>query len=464
MIIDRIFTPGLAQVAYLVADEAASEVAVIDPRRDVDVYLEWANRHEMRIAAIFETHVHADFVSGARELSLRTDAPVYSGRLGEQTFPHRPLDDGDEVAIGALRLRAFFTPGHTPEHMSYLLLATADAEAPVALFSGDFLFVGDVGRPDLLGKEQTEALSHQLYESVSQRLAPLPDELTVYPGHTAGSACGKKIGDAPHTTLGLERIGNYALRATDRVSFVRDVMENMPKPPTYYPVLKQVNKHSATLLAALTEPKAMTPDDVQAAAADALVIDTRGIDAFGAAHVPGSLFAGYGPNFHTWIGWVAPYDRDVIIVPGGEGDVDDVVTALRQIGIDRVVGYLAGGLKAWTEAGKPTASLSQATVTELASRLDGGEDLTVLDVRSPEEFEEGHIEGARHFYAGDLAQGQEAPAWLNRNMPIAVICGSGYRSSVAASLLMNQGFTNLVNVSGGMNAWNEAKLPTAKAV
>ena len=464
MIIDRIFTPGLAQVAYLVADEAGGEVAVIDPRRDVDAYVEWADLHNVRITAILETHVHADFVSGGRELALRTDAPVYTSRLGEQDFPHEPLDDGDEVRVGRLRLRAFWTPGHTPEHMSFLLLEAEDATDPVALFSGDFIFVGDVGRPDLLGEEQRDALSNQLYESVAERMAPFRDDLVIYPGHTAGSACGKKIGDAPHTSLGLERIGNYAFRASSRERFVREVMENMPKPPTYYPVLKMVNKRGATLLADLPQPRPMSADDVDAAMADgALVIDTRDIGAFGREHIADSVFAGFGPNFHAWVGWIAPYDREVVVVPRGAGTVDEVVTALRQIGVDRVAGYLDGGIDAWTRAGKPTRSLPQISVTELAERLDGGGDLVVLDVRSPEEFAQGHIDGARHVFAGDLAQGADVPSGLDRSARIAVICGSGYRSSVASSLLMRRGFTNRINVVGGMGAWDSARLPTTQA-
>lgn len=241
MIIDRVFTPGLAQVAYLVADEHAGDVAVIDPRRDVEVYLSWADARALRISAILETHVHADFVSGAHDLARASGAPIFTSRLANQDFQHHPLDDGDEVTIGTLILRALWSPGHTPEHLSYLLIHPEHGESGVALFSGDALFVGEVGRPDLLGETETQRLANQLYETVVQRFAPLDNAVVVYPGHTAGSACGKKIGDAPHTTIGEEKRANYAFQAQSRDAFVSMVLEGMPQPPTYYPVLKRVN-------------------------------------------------------------------------------------------------------------------------------------------------------------------------------------------------------------------------------
>jgi hydroxyacylglutathione hydrolase len=217
-IVDRVYTPGLAQVAYLVADEAAKVAAVIDPRRDIDTYLEWAADRDLRIEAILETHVHADFISGARELAAATGATVYASRRGAQEFPHHPLDDGDEVAVGRLRLRAFWTPGHTPEHLSHLLLDPDARSDPIALFSGDVLFAGEIGRPDLLGPEQTQELANQLYDTVVNRLSQLPDDVTVYPGHTAGSPCGKKIGDAPQTTIGRRSASTTPFGLSERMN------------------------------------------------------------------------------------------------------------------------------------------------------------------------------------------------------------------------------------------------------
>ncbi len=460
MSIDRIYTPGLAQVAYLVADEAAREVAVIDPRRDVDVYLEWVAERGFRITAILETHVHADFVSGARELAAASTAPIYASRLGEQAFPHEPLNDGQVVSVGALRLRALWTPGHTPEHLSYLLIDPDQGPSPIALFSGDALFVGEVGRPDLLGEEQTTRLAGQLYHTVVDRLSRLDDAVVVYPGHTAGSACGKKIGDAPTTTIGQEWRFNYAFQARSKESFVKMVLAGMPTPPTYYPTLKRVNKVGPALLSDLPVGEPLAPEHVaRAQKAGALVIDTRSPEAFGAGHIPGAVSVGLGPNFTTWLGWLAPYDRELILMLDGDDQFSEARTELRRIGLDAVARYLEGGIESWRAAGGAVIALLQASVHELAHRLEGSRNgLVVLDVRSDEEWQGGHIPGAVHRFGGEIVQGAEAP--IGDASQAAVICGSGYRSSVAASLLQARGHRNLINIIGGMDAWNQAQLPT----
>ncbi len=459
---DRIFTPGLAQVAYLVADDSAGVAAVIDPRRDVDAYLDWARAHGVRIAAILETHVHADFVSGAPELAAATGAPVYASRLGAQGFPHEPLDDGGEVRVGRLRLKALWTPGHTPEHLAFLLFDPEVGDEPQALFSGDTLFVGEVGRPDLLGQEQTQRLAGQLFHTVTARLSRLPDDLVVYPGHTAGSACGKKIGDAPSTTIGQEKLANYAFHARAEGDFIARILADMPAPPTYYPIMKRVNKAGATPLADLARGEALPPDEVAARqAAGALVIDARTPAAFGSGHVPGAFFAGLGPNFLAWLGWLAPYDRDLILILDDEADFAAARAELRRIGLDRVVGYLADGMEAWRAGGRDEVTLPQLSVRALQERLSGGAPLAVLDVRGDDEWASGHIAGASHTFAGLIAQGAAIPLDEAAG-PIAVICGSGYRSSIANSLLQARGYTTLLNVSGGMTAWQAAGLPTAE--
>ncbi len=463
MHIERIFTPGLAQVAYLVADEAARNVAVIDPRRDIDVYTAWAEHRDMKITAILETHVHADFVSGARELAVATGAPIYASRLGDQDFPHQPLDDGDEIAIGSVILRALWTPGHTPEHMSFLAIDPAQGDDPVAIFTGDALFVGEVGRPDLLGEKETRRLAEHLYDTVTNRFSALDDSLVVHPGHTAGSSCGKKIGDAPTTTIGQEKESNYAFEIKEKDGFIETVLEGMPKPPTYYPVLKRVNKAGATPLAALPDSGPLSPDEVAARQEKgALVVDARTPEAFGKGHIPGAVFAGLGPNFTTWMGWIAPYDRDVVLVLDdleATLQYEEARTELHRIGIDRVAGYLDGGTPAWVSAGHDVATLPQISVDNLAARIEEtGDHLTVLDVRSDEEWKEGHIAGALLTFAGDITQGEEPP--VGKDATVAVICGSGYRSSVVASLLQQRGYQNLINTEGGMEAWNNADLPT----
>ncbi len=458
MILDRIFTPGLAQVAYLVADEAAGAVAVIDPRRDVDAYVAWAADRDLRISAILETHVHADFVSGAQELAAETSAPIYASRLGGQEVPHQPLDDGDEIQIGSLVLRALHTPGHTPEHMAFLLIDPARGSDPIAFYSGDVLFVGDVGRPDLLGSEQTQHLAEQLYETVTGPLSAVHDRVIVYPGHTAGSSCGKKIGDAPSTTIGQEKRFNYAFQATTREEFVECVLAGMPMPPTYYPVLKKVNRVGARSLSDVQFPAPLLPAQVaEVADAGALLIDTRSEEAFAEGHIPGAVFAGLGANFTAWMGWIAPYDRDLLLILEDDAALDDAVTELRRIGLDRIDGFLAGGMVAWRESGRETASVPVMTVTDLSWRLSDDPTLIVLDVRGADEWNEGHIAEAVHFFAGRIAQGETPP--LDRDREIAVVCGTGYRSTVAIGLLRQAGYTNLINVIGGMEAWDAARLP-----
>lgn len=461
MIVDRVYTPGLAEVAYLVADEAAGEVAVIDPRRDIDEYLGWAASRGVRITAICETHVHADFVSGARELAAATGAPVYAGRIGETEFPHVPLDDGDEIRVGSLVLRALWTPGHTPEHIAYLLFDPAKGSEPLALFSGDVLFASEIGRPDLLGPEAQQALIEQLYETVERRLKPLPDGVVVYPGHTAGSPCGKKIGDAPQTTIGQERTFGYAFNQPDRDSFIRVVMEGMPKPPAYYPFMKRVNKVGPALLADLPAGGPLSPAEVaDRQAAGALVIDARSADAFAAGHLPGAVAVGLGPSFAIWAGWLTPYDREIVLVLDDDSRFAEARTELLRIGIDNVAGWLAGGMPAWEADGRPVERVATIGVDGLATRLRAGnDDLVILDVRDRTEWAEAAIPGAVNHSAGEIAQGAEPP--VNGHGTVAVVCGTGFRSLVAASLLQARGRANVVNLVGGMDAWKQSGLPTS---
>ena len=460
--LERIYTPGLAQVAYLVGDEEAGIAAVIDPRRDIDAYLNLARAKGLRVTHIFETHIHADFVSGAPELAAATGATIYASRRGEEAFPHEPLDDGDVVEVGALRIAALWTPGHTPEHLSYLLTDPALGNRPQALFSGDMLFVGDVGRPDLLGEAHTTQLVEQLFSSVRGKLMPLADDLIVYPAHTAGSACGKSIGDAPSTTIGQEKRFNYAFQLTDLDQFREAIMQGMPPSPTYYPVLKQVNKAGAPLLKTLEEPRPLDPGAVaEHAASGALMVDTRSPAAFGDAHVPSSIFVGLGPNFAVWMGWLAPYDKDLVLILEDDSRLDEALTELRRIGLDRVAGYLRGGLPAWVSDGREIATLPQVSVRELRERLTRDARAPhVLDVRSADEWRAGHIAGASHHYLADIIHDEDAATHVPADGAIATICGTGYRASVAASLLERAGRHNLVNVIGGMEAWNAAGLET----
>jgi hydroxyacylglutathione hydrolase len=438
---------------------------VIDPRRDVDAYLEWVSARGLKVTAILETHVHADFVSGARDLAAATGAPIYASRLGDQAFPHHELDDNDQIAVGRFRLQALWTPGHTPEHMSYLLVEPGQGNRPLALFSGDLLFAGEVGRPDLLGAEHTRTLAGHLFDTFAHRLTPLPDDVIVYPGHTAGSSCGKKIGDAPFTTLGQERRFNYALQPAvldSRERFIDTILAGMPTPPTYYPTMKRVNKAGPALLGDLPAGAPLAPDDVQRRiAAGALVVDARTTDAYARAHIAGSFFGGADPDFVNWIGWLAPYDRDLIVVLDDDGRYPAVLTELRRIGLDTVAGYLEGGIAAWEASGQPTVSIPAISVETLQARLGHPDGPVVLDVRTAEEWKSGHIAGAAHRFVGEIAKDGQVP--VNGAREIAVTCATGYRSTVAVSLLEAQGRRNLISVAGGVDAWRAAHLPMGGA-
>jgi hydroxyacylglutathione hydrolase len=409
----------------------------------------------LRIIAVLETHVHADFVSGAPALAAATGAPVYASRLGGQSFAHIPVDNGFVLTIGTVRLTAIHTPGHTPEHIAWQAEDTAEPDAAPALFTGDALFVGDVGRPDLLGEDRTGDLVDRLYGTVTRVFMRLPDEMVVYPGHTAGSSCGKKIGSDPQTTIGAEKAMNYAFKPNSREAFAAAVMSGMPEPPAYYPVLKRVNAVGATPLDALRPMGVLSVDQVEDhLAGGSLVVDIRSKEAFAATHVPGSVFVGAGPSFATWMGWLAPYDRDVVLIGDDTDQAREALIMLHRIGIDRVAGYHLG-VDSWRRSGRALESLAVVSAAEAVREWERGELGTVLDVRSDDEFEMGHIDGANHLYLARIARG-EMPQ-LDREARVTVVCGSGYRSTVAASLMQASGFAAVRNLAGGMDAWNEAR-------
>jgi hydroxyacylglutathione hydrolase len=458
MIVERIETTGLAQVSYIIADEAGGEIAVIDPRRDVDVYIDWANAHSGTITAILETHIHADFISGAWELHHATGAPVYASRQGQQNFDHLSLDDHDRVRIGYVELEARRTPGHTPEHLVYLLIDPGQDSEPIAMFSGDLLFVGEVGRPDLHGEGETRPLAEQLFETFFERIAALPDDLTVYPGHTGGSSCGKNIGDAPQTTLGAERQYNYALQHTDKEAFIQAVLEGMPDPPTYYPILKSVNKTGPALLATLQTGAPLTADEVEGAMNNnAVLLDARSEAAFDRANISGSFYAGDRSSFINWIGWLAPYDKPLVLLLNRDEKFDEVVTELRRIGLDQTVSYLQGGIDAWIASGRSVQPFDSILPEDLRDAIENFEELAIVDVRSEDEWNDGHIDWAVHHFVGDIASGEKIS--LDRGLQIVLACATGYRSRVAASVLQGRGYPMLLDLEGGMNAWNELGLP-----
>jgi hydroxyacylglutathione hydrolase len=467
MLLYQRFVPGLAIASYLVGDERTGEAAVVDPTRDVEDFVRYAAEHDLHIRHILETHVHADFVSGARELKARLgDEPqIHASGLGgaEWTPPYADhiVRDGDDVRIGSIRVRAVHTPGHTPEHVSWALYdESRSKDTPWLAFTGDFLFVGDVGRPDLLGEEAKRELAHQLYASVFERLAGLPDITEIFPAHGAGSLCGKAISSRRSSTVGFERRFNPALQPKPEAQWVRDLMADMPLAPPYFRRMKQVNRQGPKLIGPeLPGQQPFSARDVyHRVCENCLILDVRRKEAFAAAHIPGSINIPLGPNLPTWAGWVLPYERPMLIVADDPRHVPEVVTHLLRVGFDDVQGFLEGGIDAWQTTGLPLAALGTWSVHELAQRLQSGSAaLTLLDVRTEQEWNAGHIDGALHIHGGKL---QERFADVPRDKPVAVICGSGYRGSIAASFLKREGYPEVVNVLGGMMAWKAAGLPT----
>jgi hydroxyacylglutathione hydrolase len=454
----------------MVGDEKSKEVAVIDPTRDVDEFLEIARREGLRITHVLETHVHADFVSGSAELKARLGGEPQihcSGLGGDRWTPpyaDHVVKDGDEVKVGAVRLKAVHTPGHTPEHLTWALYDdTRSRDVPWLLFTGDFLFVGDVGRPDLLGEEARKELAHQLYHSVFKTLPPLPDFTEVFPGHGAGSLCGKAIGSRRSSTVGFERRFNVALRELPEAQWTEALLKGMPPAPPYFRRMKQVNAAGPKLLGhERPGQKRFSAKEIhQRLCEHCLVVDVRPKEAFAAAHVPGAINIPLGPNLPTWAGWVLPYDKQLVIVAQNPSEVPEAVTHLIRVGLDDVQGYMEDGMEAWENHGFEIAQLESLSAQALAERLKGpaSQRPFVLDVRTETEWDAGHIEGAHHIHGGLLKDRfNEVP----KDRPVAVVCGSGYRGSIAASFLLSNGYDRVANVLGGMSAWKGAGLPMAK--
>ena len=464
MLFERFEDHGLAHYSYAVGCESATALAIVDPRRDVDVYLSFAHQRGLRITHVLETHIHADFASGAKELAERVGAELWlsaydAGELYEVGFPHHPVHDGESLTFGRVRLEARHTPGHTPEHLSFLGFDLARAPTtPEVLLSGDFLFVGSVGRPDLIGEAAKIGLANQLYDSVQRVLSPLPDGLEVHPAHGAGSMCGAGLSARPMSTLGFERIANPYLRAgVTRQDFVAQVLSHVPPFPPYYKRMKQVNARGADPLPTLPGTNAIPVREFHNLIESGhVVIDLRDQLSFGAGHIPGAFGIGASGNLSTWASWVVPYDTPILLVAPHPSDVDPAVRALVRVGLDDVRGYLEGGIERWIAEGYLVTHTPQAAPTELVAELPRGR-LQVIDVRSDEEWKAGHIAGAMHVMGGHVAE--RALSLPREGVTLALVCASGYRSTVAASVLERTGFTNLVNVTGGMAAWQHAGLP-----
>lgn len=465
MLFDRIAESGLSQYAYAVGCQGAKEVAIVDPMRDIDIYLDYARRNKVAITHVLETHIHADFASGAKELAEKTGAELHLSAYddGEQfdvEFDHTPICDGDTILIGGVRLTARHTPGHTPEHMSYLVYDLNRApDAPMAMLSGDFLFVGSLGRPDLLGKAETDQLTRKLYASV-RGLDTLPDAMEIHPGHGAGSMCGSGMSGRPMSTLGYERIANPMLAPSmDEDAFVDTMLSNLPPKPDYYARMKELNSTGPATLGTLSAGHAVAPEDAhELMKSGHLLIDLRNQTDFGRRHVAGSICIGLGKSFSTWAAWMLPRDTPLLLLGHSTRDIESAVRALVRVGLDAIAGHVTGGMEAWSEAGLPVARHEVIPSNELQERLATDDSICVLDVRTDQEWAEGHIPDATHIVLPDLpGQIDQIPS----SGTIVTFCGGGYRSAIAASLLERAGFTVLDQL-GGMAAWNRDGCTTTK--
>lgn len=454
MFIKQLYTSCLSEAAYYV--ESNGEAAVIDPLRDIDVYLQLAIDRKARIKYIFETHFHADFVSGHIDLSKATGATIVYGPDTHTTFPVHVAKDEEVFALGNLSIKVLHTPGHTLESTCYLL---KDEEGnDHCLFTGDTLFVGDVGRPDLAQKEEnltTHELAGILYESLQKKIIPLNDDVLVYPAHGPGSACGKNLAAKTHSTIGEEKATNYALKAGNKEEFIKAVTDGLDTPPEYFSINAQINKEGYESLDRVLE-KGLTSLSVtglkKALDEGAILLDTRQPDVFTQGFVPGSINIGLDGRFAEWAGSLLPFDKPLVLVTD-DGKEKETIVRLARVGLSNVTGHLAGGFEAWKKAGEEIDMIIDVEADELAMDLPFDENIIVLDVRKPAEYAEGHVKEALNIPLTELSNPVNMSA-IEDEHNVYVHCASGYRSVIAASLLKRQGIHNLRNVSGG---WGKIK-------
>ncbi|HXI03103.1 MAG TPA: rhodanese-like domain-containing protein [Candidatus Saccharimonadales bacterium] len=462
MILEQHYLGCLSQASYLVADEASGEAAIVDPRRDVDEYVETAAARGLAIRHILLTHFHADFASGHLELSRKTGAPIYLGAPAKADYPFVPLADGQSIDLGGVRIQALATPGHTPESTSFAVFdLTESAESPRAVLTGDTLFVGDVGRPDLMASAgiSAEDLAGSLYDSLHTKLLALPDETIVYPGHGAGSACGKNLGSETSSTIGQQRRMNYALQPMEREAFIRIVTSGLPEPPRYFGHDARLNRENHPGLEEIVS-RSLRPLSIEEvldlSRAGARILDARQPEAFAAGHIAGSINVGLEGRFASWAGTILDPEAPLVIVadPGRE---KEAIVRLGRIGLDRVEGFLDGGIASLNGHAGALASFRRYAPGELAASLASGTAPVVLDIRGDAERAAGHLAGSLHVPLPSL---QERMEEVPQDREVVVTCAQGYRSAIAVSLLRAGGHGNVSDLSGGFNAWKAAGHPT----
>jgi hydroxyacylglutathione hydrolase len=454
MYFEQFYLGCLAHASYMLGSEG--EAAVVDPQRDVDIYLKAADEQGLKIRHIFETHLHADFVSGHLELAERTGAKIYIGAEAEATFPHVPLREGSGVRFGKLRISALETPGHTPEGVCLVVTDEEKSPNPWAVLTGDTLFIGDVGRPDLSKAHTPQQLAGSLYNSLHGKLMKLSDQVLVYPAHGAGSLCGRNMRAERSSTIGTERLTNYALQIKTREEFIRQLTENLPSRPDYFAQDAQINRAGAPALAEMRDPLSISALELcDLLQQGVFVLDVRPNADFAAAHVPGSVNIALSGQFATWAGTIMGLSARPVLVAETPEQINEARLRLARVGVQDVRGFLEGGVAAWKQSGLPLASIREITVRDLSDRRLRDR-LQILDVRREGEWQSGHIEGAEWFPLDNFKV--SAPE-LDPTAPVAVHCQGGYRSMIASSLLQRAGLENVINVSGGFDAWRQAGLP-----
>lgn len=463
MLLRRFYDDKLAQASYMIGCQATGDAIVVDPHRDSDVYLRAAAEEGMAIRYVTETHIHADFLSGSRQLALHAGAELLLSAEGGDDWRYtfadeagaRLLEDGDHIRIGKIQLAVLHTPGHTPEHLSFAVTDGAASTEPMGVLTGDFLFVGDVGRPDLLEKAAgragtMEAAARVLWKSLD-RFGELPDYLQILPGHGAGSACGKALGSMPSSTLGYEKLVNWAFRCADEAEFVSEVLEDQPEPPVYFARMKGLNRDGPPVLEKLPEPSRTAPEDVVARLREgaATIVDLRSRSAYATGHLPGSINLPWSQDFTNWAGWLLPYDAPIYFVASDQRQAWGAARDLALIGIDRSEGFADTEVLDWWSA--EVAPLQRTTVVDwqAADRALEEEDALLVDVRSLAEWKAGHLPSAEHIHLGKLREGAHA---LDRDRPTLLYCRSGNRSAIGASLLQAAGFSDVRNIEGGVRA------------
>ncbi|WP_226581709.1 MBL fold metallo-hydrolase [Halobacillus litoralis] len=455
------FDEQLAQMSYMIACQKTGEALVVDPARDLQPYYETVEKEGFHLSKAAETHIHADFLSGARELANEKEVTLYLSDEGNDDWKYQYLDevnhelvkDGQHFYVGNIRIDVMHTPGHTPESLSFLVTDEGGgARVPMGILTGDFVFVGDVGRPDLLEKSAGEEGTanegaEQMFQSL-QRFKSLPEYVQVWPGHGAGSACGKSLGAVPSSTVGYEKENNWALQHNDQVKFTEDLLEGQPEPPKYFSMMKKLNKEGPSLEKERNIKK-VSLDQVEHYLEDSFVIlDVRSSEDFASGHLHGTINIPFNRSFANWAGWIVNYDQNIIVV-APEAKVNDVKRSLEAIGLDQLIGYIE---TADLEEANELETYPSITPEELNDKYKDHEDYVIIDVRNAGEWEQGHIEGAYHIMLGKLKESlDEIPAGRT---PI-VHCQSGMRSAIAASLLQAYGYKGVLNLQGGFSSWNE---------